>query len=143
MIELRKALADEQAQGVACGYDETVGLCTSNPCCYQAQPTEAQQVAVPVPMTDDEAKNLLKTSDLLDMFENIGWYSAPRKGFNEHALSLIRATEARHKIGAKPATQQVAVPASDFEVSRLYHASSDYFDFARKLEAHHGIGARP
>ena len=62
---------------------------------------DAQQVAVPAPMTEDEAKNLLKTSDLLDMFENIGWYSAPRKSFSEHALSLIRAIEQHHKIGAK------------------------------------------
>lgn len=53
-----------------------------------------------VPMTDEQAKQFLKRSALLDMFLHIGWYSAPRKGFDEHALSLIRAVEAHHGITA-------------------------------------------
>lgn len=52
------------------------------------------------PMTDEQAKQFLKRSALLDMFLHIGWYSAPRKGFDEHALSLIRAIEAHHGITA-------------------------------------------
>ena len=35
---LRTALAQPEQEPVACGYDETVGLCTNNPCCEQAQP---------------------------------------------------------------------------------------------------------
>jgi hypothetical protein len=50
------------------------------------------------PLTDEEAKDLLKHSDLLDMFEHIGWYSAPKNGFNKHGISLIRAIEAAHGI---------------------------------------------
>ena len=52
-----------------------------------------------VPMTEEQAKQFLKRSDLLDMFLHIGWYSAPRKSFDEHALSLIRAVERFHRIG--------------------------------------------
>ena len=52
-----------------------------------------------VPMTDEQAQQFLKRSDLLNMFLHIGWYSAPRKGFDEHALSLIRAVERFHRIG--------------------------------------------
>ena len=51
-----------------------------------------------VPLTDEQAKKLLKDSDLLEMFENIGWYSAPLKGFNQNGLALIRAIEAAHGI---------------------------------------------
>lgn len=43
----RYATEAKQARAVACGYDETVGLCTSNPCCYQHQPAKAQQAAGP------------------------------------------------------------------------------------------------
>ena len=50
------------------------------------------------PLTDEQAKDLLKHSDLLDMFEHIGWYSAPKNGFNKHGISLIRAIEAAHGI---------------------------------------------
>jgi hypothetical protein len=52
----------------------------------------------PAPLTDEQAKQLLKDSDLLEMFENIGWYSAPLKGFNQNGLALIRAIEAAHGI---------------------------------------------
>jgi hypothetical protein len=52
----------------------------------------------PAPLTDEQAKKLLKDSDLLEMFENIGWYSAPLKGFNKNGLALIRAIEAAHGI---------------------------------------------
>ena len=55
----------------------------------------------PVPLTDEQAKKLLKDSDLLEMFENIGWYSAPLKGFNKNGLALIRAIEAAHGITEK------------------------------------------
>lgn len=54
-----------------------------------------------VPLTDEQAKALLKNSDLLDMFLHIGWYSAPRKNFDAHGLTLIRAIEAAHGIGIK------------------------------------------
>lgn len=50
------------------------------------------------PLTDEQAKALLKNSDLLDMFVHIGWYSAPRKNFDAHALTLIRSVEAAHGI---------------------------------------------
>ncbi len=63
------------------------------------QPTQAQAGAVP--LTDEQAKALLKNSDLLDMFLHIGWYSAPRKNFDAHGLTLIRAIEAAHGIGIK------------------------------------------
>jgi hypothetical protein len=59
-------------------------------------PTAAQPA--PVPLTDEQAKQLLKDSDLLEMFENIGWYSAPLKGFNQKGLALIRAIETAHGI---------------------------------------------
>jgi hypothetical protein len=58
--------------------------------------------SAPVPLTDDQAKQLLKDSDLLEMFENIGWYSAPLKGFNQNGVALIRAIEAAHGITAPP-----------------------------------------
>lgn len=57
--------------------------------------------AAPVPLTDEQAKQLLKDSDLLEMFENIGWYSSPRKAFNGNGLKLIRAAEAAHGITEK------------------------------------------
>jgi len=62
---------------------------------YQAATAEATQVE---PLTDEQAKALLASSALLDMFQHIGWYSAPRDGFNRHALTLIRSIEAAHGI---------------------------------------------
>ena len=50
-----------------------------------------------VSLTDDETKEQIKHSDLLDMFEHIGWYSAPRKGFDKNAILLIQAIEATLK----------------------------------------------
>ncbi len=35
---LRQALAQGEQEHIECGYDETVGMCTNNPCCEQAQP---------------------------------------------------------------------------------------------------------
>ena len=35
---LQHALAQPMQEPTECGYDETVGLCTNNPCCEQAQP---------------------------------------------------------------------------------------------------------
>jgi hypothetical protein len=62
---------------------------------FKSAPPAAQ---LAVPLTDEQAKKLLKDSDLLEMFENIGWYSAPLKGFNQNGLALIRAIEAAHGI---------------------------------------------
>jgi hypothetical protein len=66
-----------------------------------------------VGLTDEQAKQLLKNSDLLEMFENIGWYSAPLKAFNENGLELIRAIEAKLRekngITAAPAAQPAPV----------------------------------
>ena len=63
---------------------------------------QLQALAQPaVPLTDEQAKQLLKDSDLLEMFENIGWYSSPRKAFNGNGLKLIRAAEAAHGITEK------------------------------------------
>ena len=50
-----------------------------------------------VSLTDDETKEQIKHSDLLDMFEHIGWYSAPRKGFDKNAIRLIQSIEAKLK----------------------------------------------
>jgi len=48
-------------------------------------------------LTDEESSLLLNQSDLLDMFENIGWYSAPKNGFKKNSATLIRAIEAKLK----------------------------------------------
>jgi len=37
---LEAALAQPEQEPTACGYDETVGMCTNNPCCEQAQPEQ-------------------------------------------------------------------------------------------------------
>lgn len=37
---LRQALAQPEQEHIECGYDETVGMCTNNPCCEQAQPEQ-------------------------------------------------------------------------------------------------------
>jgi hypothetical protein len=50
-----------------------------------------------VGLTDEEISLLLNQSDLLDMFENIGWYSAPKNGFKKNSATLIRAIEAKLK----------------------------------------------
>jgi hypothetical protein len=50
-----------------------------------------------VGLTDEESSLLLNQSDLLDMFENIGWYSAPKNGFKKNSATLIRAIEAKLK----------------------------------------------
>ena len=34
------ALAQPKQEHIECGYDETVGMCTNNPCCEQAQPEQ-------------------------------------------------------------------------------------------------------
>ena len=39
---LRQALAQPEQEHIECGYDETVGMCTNNPCCEQAQPEQAE-----------------------------------------------------------------------------------------------------
>jgi hypothetical protein len=46
IMALYKTLAQPEQEPVECGYDETVGLCTNNPCCEQAQP---EQAVVPFP----------------------------------------------------------------------------------------------
>jgi hypothetical protein len=50
-----------------------------------------------VGLTDEDCSLLLNQSDLLDMFENIGWYSAPKNGFKKNCATLIRAIEAKLK----------------------------------------------
>jgi hypothetical protein len=50
-----------------------------------------------VGLTDEDSSLLLNQSDLLDMFENIGWYSAPKNGFKKNGATLIRAIEAKLK----------------------------------------------
>ena len=35
---LRTALEQQQAEPVTCGYDETTGNCTRNPCCHPTPP---------------------------------------------------------------------------------------------------------
>ena len=47
---LRRALAESEQEH--CGYDETTGLCTRNPCCYTAPPQRK-------PLTEEEIWNLL------------------------------------------------------------------------------------
>ena len=74
---------------------------------HAPQPAQATQA---VPMTDEEAKELIKKSDLLDMFLHIGWYSAPRKNFDTHALALIRAVEACERIARAQAQGQLLPP---------------------------------
>lgn len=37
---LEAALAQPEQEHIECGYDETVGMCTNNPCCEQAQPEQ-------------------------------------------------------------------------------------------------------
>lgn len=46
-------------------------------------------------LSDEDVQLLLNQSDLLDMFENIGWYSAPKSGFKKHSATLARAIEAK------------------------------------------------
>jgi hypothetical protein len=70
--------------------------CHANGVCVQSG--LRAEMSAPVPLTDEQAKQLLKDSDLLEMFENIGWYSSPRKAFNGNGLKLIRAAEAAHGI---------------------------------------------
>jgi hypothetical protein len=44
-------LKAQQAEPVACGYDETTGNCTNNPCCYTSPPPRH-------PLTDEEIEDL-------------------------------------------------------------------------------------
>lgn len=60
------------------------------------QPEKAERK----PLSDEQAKTLLRHSDLLDMFLHIGWYSAPRKHFDINGLALIREIERAHGIGS-------------------------------------------
>jgi hypothetical protein len=50
-----------------------------------------------VGLTDEESNLLLNQSDLLDMFENIGWYSAPKNAFKKNSAIFIRAIETKLK----------------------------------------------
>ena len=71
---LRQALAQSEQEHIECGYDETVGMCTNNPCCEQAQPEQEPEqeeliqfkdgkwsyVRKPwVGLTDDEIQDIL------------------------------------------------------------------------------------
>ena len=42
VIPVYTALAQHEQEHIECGYDETVGMCTNNPCCEQAQPEQAE-----------------------------------------------------------------------------------------------------
>ena len=67
------ALEAEQAQAASCGYDETVGLCTSNPCCYQAAPVQKEQAVEPANWKAhiQTARNVY--SDYLDVQEALNY----------------------------------------------------------------------
>ena len=63
---LRAAIeAQENAQPVACGYDETTGICTNNPCCYPAPSAPPGYVLVPVEPTFE----MLQSAD--DMHDDV------------------------------------------------------------------------
>jgi hypothetical protein len=77
--------------------DDFVPLHTTPP----AQPA-------PVPLTDDQKRELIKESELWDMHIHMGWYSAPSKSFVEKTIQLITTIEA--KLKEKNAAAQPAVP---------------------------------
>jgi len=52
----------------------------------------------PVPLTDEQKRDLIKKSALWDMHIHIGWYSAPAKSFVEKTIQLIADIEAAHGI---------------------------------------------
>jgi N-acyl-D-aspartate/D-glutamate deacylase len=54
--------------------------------------------AAPVPLTDEQKRDLIKKSALWDMHIHIGWYSAPAKSFVEKTIQLIADIEAAHGI---------------------------------------------
>jgi hypothetical protein len=55
----------------------------------------------PVPLTDEQKRDLIKKSALWDMHIHIGWYSAPAKSFVEKTIQLIADIEAAHGITEK------------------------------------------
>jgi hypothetical protein len=52
----------------------------------------------PVPLTDEQKRELIKESKLWDMHIHMGWYSAPAKSFVEKTIQLIADIEAAHGI---------------------------------------------
>ena len=76
--------------------DADFGLPTDH-CTDCARPQPAAQPA-PVPLTDEQKRDLIKKSALWDMHIHIGWYSAPAKSFVEKTIQLIADIEAAHGI---------------------------------------------
>jgi hypothetical protein len=64
-----------------------------------ARLTSAQPA--PVPLTDEQKRELIKDSALWDMHIHVGWYSAPAKSFVEKTIQLIADIEAAHGITEK------------------------------------------
>jgi hypothetical protein len=62
---------------------------------YIATPPAAQPA--PVPLTDEQKRELIKESELWDMHIHMGWYSAPSKSFVEKTIQLITTIEAKLK----------------------------------------------
>jgi hypothetical protein len=52
----------------------------------------------PVPLTDEQKRELIKKSELWDMHIHMGWYSAPAKSFVEKTIQLIADIEAAYGI---------------------------------------------
>jgi hypothetical protein len=50
------------------------------------------------PLTDEQKRELIKKSELWDMYVHMGWYSAPAKSFVEKTIQLIADIEAAHGI---------------------------------------------
>jgi hypothetical protein len=67
---------------VACGYDETTGNCTNNPCCYTTPPEPPAPVQEPVSDTEiaawAERHDIQGTpTDLRGMFEDAASFTTP------------------------------------------------------------------
>jgi hypothetical protein len=48
-------------------------------------------------LTEEEVASMVDQSDLLDMFEHIGWYSSPKKSFKQKSTTLIKQIEIKLK----------------------------------------------
>ena len=60
--------------------------------------TPPAQPAQRKPLTDEQKRELIKKSELWDMYVHMGWYSAPAKSFVEKTIQLIADIEAAHDI---------------------------------------------
>jgi hypothetical protein len=77
--------AKQRHEPVACGYDETTGNCTNNPCCYTSPPPRQ-------PLTDEKKDNLANA-----------WFSkdGDTDVLHRKAIALIEEVEAAHGIKEK------------------------------------------